>query len=249
MKLEGRTALVTGSGRNIGRATILEFAREGANVVINARTNRDEAESVAQEARALGVKSLAVLADVSDKGQVDDMVATALEEFGRLDIFVSNAAIRPRKAFLDLTLEDWRQVLGVTLDGAFYCTQAVLPSMIDQGYGRIIYMSGEAGFSGEALRAHVSAAKIGLVGMARSLATEMAPHNITVNIVAPGRIDTSRDLSWFPAPEMLQDVSRIPLNRMGSPREVAAACLFLASEEAGFITGHTLHINGGASYP
>ena len=181
MKLEGKTALVTGSGRNIGRATVLAFAQEGANVVVNARTSMEEAESVAQEARALGVKALPVLADVSDNGQVGSMVARALEEFGGLDILVSNVAIRPHKPFLELTLEDWRRVQGTILDGAFFCTQAVLPSMIDRGYGRIIYMGGDGGFTGSPLRAHVSAAKMGLVGMARSLASELASHNITVN--------------------------------------------------------------------
>ncbi len=250
MKLEGKTALVTGSGRNIGRATVLELAREGANVVVNSRTNRKEAEAVAQEAQALGVKALAAVADVSDKDQVDGMVAGALEEFGRIDILVSNAAIRPRRPFLEVTLKDWRQILGVILDGAFFCSQAVVPSMMERGFGRIIYMAGDGTFVGASPRTPVNAAKMGLVGMARGLATELAPHGITVNVISPGRIDTSRNAAWYSdaAGTAKDNTADIPLNRMGKPTEIAAACAFLASDEGGFITGQTLHMNGGAAY-
>ena len=250
MKFDGKTALVTGSGRNIGRATVLEFAREGANVVVNSRTNRQEAEAVAQEARSLGVKALAAVADVSDKGQVDGMVAMALEEFGHIDILVSNAAIRPYRPFLEVTLEDWRHILGVILDGAFFCTQAVVPSMIDRGSGRVIYMTGDGTFVGASPRTPVNAAKMGLVGMARGLATELAPHGITVNVISPGRIDTSRNASWYrdASGTARDNTAGIPLNRMGKPAEIAAACAFLASEEGGFITGQTLHLNGGTAY-
>ena len=247
MKLKGRTVLVTGSGRNIGRATVLEFAREGADVVVNSRANREEVESVAEEARALGVRALPFLADVSDKGQVDAMVAAALEEFGHLDVLVSNAAIRPHKPFLEVTLEEWRRVLGVILDGSFLCTQAVLPSMLDTGFGRIIYIAGSGALRGSAHRAHISAAKMGLVGLARGLATDMGQHNITVNVVSPGRIDTTRDLSWYVGEDM-RDPAGIPMNRLGEPREIAAACLFLASNDGGYITGQTLHVNGGEGY-
>ncbi len=248
-KLEGKTVLVTGSGRNIGRATILEFAKEGANVVVNARANREEAESVAQEARDLGVKALPVLADVSEKEQVDSMVARALEEFGGVDVLVSNVAIRPHKPFLEVTVEDWRQVMGVVLDGAFFLTQAVLPSMMDRGEGRIIYISGDGAFTGGAQRAHVSAAKMGLTGMARSLASELAPHGITVNVVSPGSIDTIRaNPEWYPDVRQVGNTSRIPVGRQGMPREIAATCLFLASDGGGFITGQTIHVNGGTGY-
>ena len=130
-RLEGKVALVTGSGRNIGRATILKLAAEGANVVVNARSNEQEAESVAEEARALGVKAMAILADVANKEQVDSMVSMAMSEFGKIDILINNAAIRPHKPFLEVTLEDWESVRGVVLDGAFYCTHAVMPSMVD----------------------------------------------------------------------------------------------------------------------
>jgi len=248
MKLEGKVALVTGSGRNIGRATILKLAAEGANVVVNARSNRQEAESVAEEARALGVKALPILADVSNKEQVDSMVSMALAEFGKIDILINNAAIRPHKPFMEVTLADWERVRGVVLDGAFYCTHAVIPSMVENQFGRILYFTGGGAFSGPAQRAHVSAAKMGLVGMARSLASEFAPYNIRVNVVSPGSIDTERrSPEWYPQ-GALRDTSSIPLGRQGSVDEIAAACLFLVSDDGGFITGQTLHVNGGAAY-
>ena len=244
-RLEGKVALVTGSGRNIGRATVLKLAGEGADVVINARSNQEEAESVAEEARALGVKAKAILADVANKEQVDTMVSMAMSEFGKIDILINNAAIRPHKPFLDLTLEDWESVRGVVLDGAFYCTHAVMPSMVKNQYGRILFFTGDGAFNGSAERAHVSAAKMGLVGMARSLASEFAPHNIRVNIVSPGSIDTSRENpDWYPQ-RLVPDASHIPLGRLGQPEEVARCVVFLASDEAGFITGSTLSVNGG----
>ncbi len=248
MKLEGKVALVTGSGRNIGRATVLKLAGEGANVVVNARTNRQEAESVAEEARALGVEALAILPDVSDHGQVTSMVAQAMERFGRIDILINNAAIRPHKPFIDVTLEDWERVRGVVLDGAFYCTQAVIPSMVKNQYGRILFFTGDGAFQGSAQRAHVSAAKMGLVGLARSLASEFAPNNIRVNVVSPGSIDTSREHpEWYPGGRP-PDASRIPLGRQGTVDEIAATCLFLVSDDGGFITGQAIHANGGTAF-
>ena len=248
MKLEGKVALVTGSGRNIGRATVLKLASEGANVVVNARSNRQEAESVASEARELGVKALPILADVANKEQVDSMVRMALDEFGKIDILINNAAIRPHKPFMELTLADWEQVRGVVLDGAFYCTHAVMPSMVENEFGRILFFTGGGSFSGPAQRAHVSAAKMGLVGMARSLASEFAPYNIRVNVVSPGSIDTERrSPEWYPQ-GALRNASGIPLGRQGTVDEIASACLFLVSDDGGFITGQTLHVNGGAGY-
>ena len=247
-KLEGKVALVTGSGRNIGRATILKLAGEGADVVVNARSNQDEAESVAAEARALGVKAMAVLADVSVKEQVDSMVSMAMAEFGKIDILISNAAIRPHKPFLEVTLEDWERVRGVVLDGAFYCASAVMPSMVKNEYGRIIFFTGDGAFQGPPQRAHVSAAKMGLVGMARSLASEFAPHNIRVNVVSPGSIDTSREHpEWYPQGRT-PDASHIPIGRQGMVDEIAATCLFLVGDDGGFITGQTIHANGGTAF-
>lgn len=176
-KLEGRVALVTGAGRNIGRATILKLASEGADVIVNARSNQAEADSVAEEAHALGVKAMSVLADVSDPQQVESMVSRAMEEFGKIDILINNAAIRPHMPFTEVSLEDWERVRGVILDGSVYCTRQVIPSMAEQGYGRVLFFTGDGSYTGGADRAHVSAAKMGLVGLARALATEFAPKN------------------------------------------------------------------------
>ena len=242
MKLEGKVALVTGSGRNIGRATILKLAAEGANVVVNARTNRQEADSVAAEARALGVETLSILADVADRHQVASMVAQTMERFGKIDILINNAAVRPHKPFTEVTLEDWEEVRGVVLDGAFYCTHAVIPSMVENQYGRILFFTGDGAFQGGAQRAHVSAAKMGLVGLARSLASEFAPQNIRVNVVSPGSIDTTREHpEWYPQ-QQVPNASRIPLGRQGTVDEIAATCLFLVSDDGGFITGQSIHV-------
>lgn len=185
MKLKNKVALVTGSGRNIGRAIALGFAREGADVVVNSRSNPTEAELVAEEARVSGVRAIATLADVSKQEQVDAMFRQALDTFGHVDILVSNAAIRPQKSFVDLSAEEWRQAIGVILDGAFYCSQAAVRSMLENQFGRVIFITGDGAYSGVTKRAHVSAAKMGLTGLARGLATEYADKNITFNIISP----------------------------------------------------------------
>jgi len=243
-RLEGKAALVTGAGRNIGRAIILSLAAEGANVVVNARSNAEEAEAVAAEARSMGVEALSVLADVSDRNQVAAMMAEATERFGKIVILINNAAIRPHKPFTDVTFEDWERVRGVVLDGAFYCTHALIPSMVKNQFGRIVFFTGDGAFMGTPQRSHVSAAKMGLIGLARGLASEFAPQNIRVNVISPGRIDTSRDLSWYPQGGM-RETSDIPLQRLGTSEEIAAACLFLVTDDCGFITGQTIHVNGG----
>jgi 3-oxoacyl-[acyl-carrier protein] reductase len=248
MTLKNKVALVTGSGRNLGRAIALAFAREGADVVVNSRSNPTEAELVAEEARVSGVRAIATLADVSDRSQVETMFQQALEAFGRVDILVSNAAIRPQKAFVDLTVEEWKQAIGVILDGAFYCTQAALSSMLANQFGRVIYITGDGAYSGVAQRAHVSAAKMGLTGLARGLATEFAEKNITFNIISPGRMDTTRDNSFYADPASMQRVDDIPVKRLGNPDEIANACVFLSTNEAAYITGQTLHVNGGRGY-
>jgi NAD(P)-dependent dehydrogenase (short-subunit alcohol dehydrogenase family) len=246
-KLDGKVALVTGSGRNIGRATVLKLAGEGAHVVVNARTNQAEADNVAGEARDRGVKALAVIADVAKKDQVDAMVARALSEFGRIDILINNAAIRPHKPFTEVTDEDWENVRGVVLDGAMHCTRAVIPSMVKNRYGRILFFTGEGAFTGGSGRAHVSAAKMGLVGLARALASEFAGQNIRTNVVSPGSIDTRRDNpEWYRG--HVPSAAGIPLGRQGHVDEIAATCLFLVSDDGGFITGQTIHVNGGTGY-
>jgi 3-oxoacyl-[acyl-carrier protein] reductase len=246
-KLDGKVALITGSGRNIGRATVLKLAGEGAHVVVNARANRAEADAVVREAQGLGVKALAVIADVAKRDQVEALAAKALSEFGRVDILINNAAIRPHKPFTELTVEDWERVRGVVLDGALYLTRAVIDSMVKNNYGRILFFTGDGAFTGGKGRAHVSAAKMGLVGMARALATEFAPNNIRVNVVSPGSIDTRRDNpEWYQG--RVPNAAGIPLGRQGHVDEIAATCLFLVSDDGGFITGQTIHVNGGAAY-
>jgi 3-oxoacyl-[acyl-carrier protein] reductase len=246
-KLEGKVALVTGSGRNIGRATVLKLAAEGAHVVVNARSNQAEVDAVVREAQALGVTAIAVIADMGRKDQVEAMAARALSEFGRVDILINNAAIRPHKPFIEVTDEDWETVRGVVLDGALYLTRAVIGSMVKHGYGRILYFTGDGAFVGGSGRAHVSAAKMGLVGFARALASEFAPHNIRVNVVSPGIIDTQRaHPEWYQG--RVPDAKGIPLGRQGKPEEIAATCVFLVSDDGGFITGQTIHVNGGSAY-
>jgi 3-oxoacyl-[acyl-carrier protein] reductase len=246
-KLDGKVALVTGSGRNIGRATVLRLADEGAHVIVNARSNRAEAAAVAEEARQRGVRALPILADVSKRDQVDAMVDRALSEFGQIDILINNAAIRPHKPFREVTIEDWESVQGVVLNGAFYTTRAVIEGMAERNYGRILYFMGEGAFAGGAGRAHVSAAKYGLIGLSRSLAAEYAPHNIRVNIVSPGSIDTRRDNpEWYHG--QVPNAAGIPMGRQGTVDEIAATCLFLVSDDGGFITGQTIHVNGGAQF-
>jgi 3-oxoacyl-[acyl-carrier protein] reductase len=247
-RLEGKVALVTGSGRNIGRATILRLAEEGANVVVNARSNEQELDSVVREAQATGVKAVGVLADMGDKKQVEAMADKALSEFGRVDILLNNAAIRPHKPFRELTDADWELVRNVVLDGAFYLTRALIGPMVENKYGRILFFVGDGAYSGRGSgRAHLSAAKMALVGLARGLASEFAPHNIRVNVVSPGSIDTTRaNPEWYG--NRPPDASGIPLGRQGKIDEIAATCMFLVTEDGGFITGQTIHVNGGAGY-
>ena len=248
MTLEGKTALVTGSGRNIGQATVLELASRGANVVVNTRTNQQEADAVAKEAEALGVKVLPLLADVGDEQQAMAMVEKAASEFGRIDILINNAGLRLSSSFTEMTTEEWRTVLAVNLDGPFFLCRAVVPAMIEAGWGRIINVSGLQAFRGGNNRAHISASKMGALGLTRALAFELADHNILVNHIVPGAFDTTpaHAQSAQSAIPREQRAAGIPLGRLGMPEEIAKTCAFLASDDASFITGQTIHVNGGA---
>ena len=243
MALDGKVALVTGSGRNIGRSIALALAKEGANVVVNARTNRKEAESVAEEVRALGSKAIPLLADVGNREQLEAMLDQALAEFGRIDIVVNNAATRPHQPFAEMSYEDWRGVLATDLDSAFLSTKAALPGMVERKWGRVINLSGLQAFQGRHGGAHISAAKVGLIGFTRALATELAPDGILVNCIVPGLIDTTRDGEARTRPS--SRLSEIPVGRMGEPQDIASLCSFLCTDAAGFITGQTIHVNGG----
>lgn len=244
MTLRGKTALVTGSGRNIGRAIALAFAREGAHVVVNSRSNTEEIEQVAREARAYGVQALPVRADVSEPGQVKAMIAQALETFGAVDILVNNVALRPRILFTDMTYEDWRRALGATLDGAFLCIKQVLPRMLERKWGRIINIGAMGAMDGGVGMAHYFAAKNALRGLTRGLAKELAPQGILVNDIAPGVIDTVRP-GGAGAIDMESYRRAIPVGRLGRPEDIAEACVFLASDAGGFINGEIIHVNGG----
>ena len=248
MSLDGKVAIVTGSGRNIGRATALELARRGAYVVVNARSNREEANSVVRKIEDMGSRAIASIADVGVQEQVDAMVKDALSEFGRVDILVNNAGLRAADPITDITAEQWRNVLAVNLDGPFFCSQAVVPGMIERGWGRIINVSGLNAFKGRAHWAHVCASKMGALGLTRALAAELAEHNILVNHIVPGAFDTTpppEQADAFAGPSSARAVG-IPIGRLGLPEEIATTCAFLASEDASFITGQTIHVNGGA---
>lgn len=241
-QLDGKVALVTGAGRNIGKAIALELARSGAAVIINVRSNRDEAEAVAEVIRRDGGRATARIADVGDRGAFESMLAESLSEYGGIDIVVNNAATRPSKSFTDMTYEDWRGVLATDLDAAFLAAKAAVPGMIERGWGRIINFSGLSAFQGVHEGAHISAAKVGVIGLTRALSEELAPHGILTNCIVPGLIDTrDEELS----PRLAARLKTIPVGRQGSTHEISAMCAFLCSERGGFITGQTLHINGG----
>jgi 3-oxoacyl-[acyl-carrier protein] reductase len=242
--LQGKTALITGASRRIGRATALALAHAGADLVLNARTTRDELEAVANEARQLGRHALVHLADVSDEKAVEGMIAAAREAFGRLDILVNNAAIRRQAAFTELSLAEWRDIMAVILDGAFLCSRAAVPLMIENGGGTIINIGGVSAHIGVKKRAHVAAAKAGLIGLTHALAIEFGEAGITVNCVAPGKIGGQRSATSGESPRMPGE-DKIPVGREGNVEEVAAMICHLCLPESRFITGQTIHVSGG----
>lgn len=250
MSLNGKTALVTGAGRNIGRAIALALAGAGANVVVNYRSNRDEGESVAAEAREFGLEAVAIKADIGDPNAVRKMGREAIDRFGAVDVLVNNAAVRHRQDFLSITSEEWDRVIASNLSGAFYCTRAVLPSMLERGSGRIINISGTDWFQGRALRAHNVASKGGLAGLTKAIAVEFGHCGITCNMVVPGIMDTSRDPEHYPDwPPAQETLDHLPVPRMGLPDEVARVCVFLASDDSSYVTGQTVHVSGGWYIP
>jgi 3-oxoacyl-[acyl-carrier protein] reductase len=243
--LAGKVALISGAGKNIGRAIALNLARDGAAVVVNGRTDQAAVEAVAAEIRAAGGTAIAHLADVRDEAGVAAMVARAEAELGGIDIAVANAGWRRQTPFLEISLADWREILSVALDGAFILSRAVIPSMIRRGGGSIIGLSGISTHIGTPNRAHVSASKAGLEGLMRALAVELAPHNIRANSVAPGAIDTVRGASAGAQPSTLREAG-IPLQRRGTVEEIAGVVRLLAGPEGGYVTGQTINVNGGA---
>lgn len=243
--LDGKVALVTGAGKNIGRAIALSLAADGARVIVNGRLDIAAIDAVVGEIRAAGGEAMAVRADVSSPEEVKKMVADGVARFGGLDIVVSNASLRRQTAFLDIQLAEWREILSVALDGAFILAQATVPHLIARGGGRIVALSGISNHIGTANRCHVSASKAGLEGLMRALAVELAPSGITCNCVSPGAIDTLRGASAGPQPGTLTDQG-IPAGRKGSVDEIAGLVRHLVGPLGGYITGQTLHVNGGA---
>jgi 3-oxoacyl-[acyl-carrier protein] reductase len=246
--LAGKVALVTGGARNIGRAISRALAAGGAAVMVNARTSRAEAEQTVAAIKSTGGNAALFIADVTDAKAVAAMVEATVHEFGRLDILVNNAAIRDEKPFAQITLEEWRRVLGIVLDGAFLCSQACLPHLARAGGGSIVNLGGQTAHKGAAERAHVITAKAGIAGMTRALALDLAPQRITVNCVVPGTIETQRGLPGAPERPAHRN-SPPPIGRRGEPEEIAAMVRMLCGPEARYITGQTIHVNGGGFMP
>lgn len=250
--LSGRTAIVTGSGRNIGKAIALAFARDGANVVINGHKDLDAVQSVVEEVESLGAKAIGLMADVSDYQAVNAMVQEAVGRFGSADIAVSNVSLRLHQPFLDISVHDWHRILNTNLSSSFYLAKACLPFMVEKKWGRIINISGRDGFSPKPNRAHNVTAKAGVFALAKAIASEFGSFGITANAIAPGIIETTRDLAHYPdaansSAHNSFEARRqaMPMKRFGTVEEIAAACSYLCSEHGGFTTGQIIHINGG----
>ena len=234
----------------MGAPSLPTFAREGANLVLNTRANSDELEDAANECRSYGVKVATCLADVSLPQEASRLGHEALDQMGQIDILVHNAAIRPHRPIVEVPLEEWRQVMAVNLDACFYLCQAAVPSMMERRQGSIIALGGQANVVGRLGTGSVTASKMGLQGLMRVLAMELAPYGIRANMVMPGAIDTERrSPEWYP--ERLPTVSDthgqppIPLGREGTPQDVANACLFLASDDSSYVTGDRILVMGG----
>jgi 3-oxoacyl-[acyl-carrier protein] reductase len=251
VSLKGKTALITGASRNIGRAIALAFAAEGADLVLNTRVNGEELEGVAAECRRAGVRVVPALGDIGDAAAVETMVRQALAELAAIDVLVCNAAIRPHKAITEISLEDWHRVMAVDLHSAFYLARAVVPGMKERRRGSIIALGGQSAITGRPNTSAVTAAKSGLLGFVRALAAELGPFGIRANMVVPGFIDTERRYAeWYPEfkhtpPGDPAQLKEIPLRRLGRAEDIADACVFLASDASSYVTGDTIRVMGG----
>jgi 3-oxoacyl-[acyl-carrier protein] reductase len=242
--LQGKTALVTGASRGIGRAIAIALAEAGADVAVNYAGNEKAAEEVVARIEALGRRSFKVQADVSSSAAAEDMVKQVLERFERLDILVNNAGITRDNLIMRMKEEEFDQVINTNLKGVFNCIKAVTRPMMKQRFGRIINISSVVGVLGNAGQANYVAAKAGVIGLTKATARELASRNITVNVVAPGYIETDMTdkLSQETQQQLLQ---QIPLSRLGQPEDIARVVRFLASDDAMYMTGQTLHVDGG----
>lgn len=246
MDFTGRTALVTGGSRGIGRAICLELAKGGANVALCCAGSETAAGETVRLAEELGARALAVRCDVSDAGQVSSLIGAVLHGFGRIDILVNNAGITRDNLLMRMSEGDFDAVIAANLKGTFLCMKAVSRLMLKQRYGRIVSLSSVVGLRGNAGQVNYAASKAGIIGMTKSLAKELAGRNVTVNAVAPGFIGTDMTAAM---PEAARDavLASIPMNRMGTAEEVARTVAFLASDEAAYITGQVLAVDGGMS--
>jgi 3-oxoacyl-[acyl-carrier protein] reductase len=241
--LEGRVAIVTGSAQGIGRAIALNLAEGGTSIALT-DMQRSKLDDVVKEVEGKGVKAMGLCVDVTDLEAVQAMVDQTLETWGKVDILVNNAGITRDSLVMRMKKEDWEAVLKTNLNGAFYCIRGVLPSMVRQRYGRIINIASVVAQAGNVGQANYISSKAGIIGLTKAVAAEVARRNITVNAVAPGFIATSMTENL--PPEIKEKMlSLIPIGRMGTDSEIAAGVRFLASEEARYITGHVLNINGG----
>jgi 3-oxoacyl-[acyl-carrier protein] reductase len=244
-ELAGKVALVTGAARNIGRAIARSLAAGGASVMVNAKTSRAEGERTVE---MIGAQAALHLGDVTKPEDVKALIDATVRRFGRLDFLVNNAAVRYETPFADMKYEEWRQVLAIVLDGAFLCAQAALPHLKKSGEASIVNIGGQTAHKGASERAHVVTAKSGLAGMTRALALDLAPHKITVNCVVPGTINSQRGLPGVPdRPSHRREPP--PIGRRGEPEEIAAMVRMLCGPDARYITGQTIHVNGGGYLP
>ena len=244
MLLEGKTALVTGASRGIGRAIALRLAQEGAAVAINYAGNTAAAEEVKSMIEAAGGKAIIVQADVSNGEAVDEMVKTVVDTFGGVDILVNNAGITRDNLLMRMKEEDWDAVLTTNLKGVFNCTKAAVKYMMKQKAGRIVSISSVVGLMGNAGQANYAAAKAGVLGFTKAVAKEVAARGITVNAIAPGFIQT--DMTAVLSEKVVEGMlNTIPLHKLGDPEDIAKAVVFLVSDDAKYITGQTLHVDGG----
>ncbi len=245
-RLDGRVALVTGAGKGLGKAFCLRLAEEGADIVAVTRADTEGLEKTAKEVRSLGREVLAAKVDVSREEDTLSMAAQALERFGRIDVLVNNAAYYygvTRKAFTEISLEEWDRMMAVNVKGPWLCTRAVFPNMKERGKGKIINLASEVFFTGSQGFVHYVSSKGGVIGLTRALAIELGPYGICVNAVAPGYTDT--EASRTIADVSKYDISRTPLKRLERPEDVVGIVAFLASDESDFITGQTVLVDGG----
>lgn len=246
MAASRRTALVTGAGRNIGRACALELAKMGYNVVVNGSADRKACESVAREVAACGVDAMVAMADVGSAAECRRMAGEAIAKFGAIDVLVNNAALRPAKPFLDMSEADWHRVISVDLDAAVWLSQACLPGMVEKGWGRIVNFTGMNAMHGYAGRAPVSVAKHGVWGLTKALGKEFGPKGITVNAISPGPIAADVEEDDESNHHRRETMAKVPLGRMGTPGEIGAVLGLLVSDGGAYVNAQMLQVNGGA---